>query len=323
MTDLIPIGPEELARQARELAAGSHAANTRRAYEADWRDFRGWCEQRGVSPCPADEETVVLYLTDLARSRKASTLTRRLAALAQAHRAAGWEAPGEMAGVRRLMRGIRRRLGTAPEAKRPVLIGDLKAMVKALPDTAAGLRDRALLLVGFAAALRRSELVGLDVEDLEENGDGLVVRIRRSKTDQEGKGGRWAFRGGGREVVSGAGGGGVAGTGWDRDGAAVPAGVAARADCEDAAFRRCRGADCEAACAGFGERGTAVCRAQPAGWTGDIGGDGGQARAGDHEPDGAPVRGGGAAVYQGRGAVPGECGGGAGVVRGNARGKLQ
>lgn len=188
MTDLIPIGPEELARQARELAAGSHAANTRRAYEADWRDFRGWCEQRGVSPCPAGEDTVVLYLTDLARSRKASTLTRRLAALAQAHRAAGWEAPGEMAGVRRLMRGIRRRLGTAPEAKRPVLIGDLKAMVKALPDTAAGLRDRALLLVGFAAALRRSELVGLDVEDLEENGDGLVVRIRRGKTDQEGEG---------------------------------------------------------------------------------------------------------------------------------------
>ncbi|MCZ2147271.1 MAG: tyrosine-type recombinase/integrase [Bryobacterales bacterium] len=188
MTDLIAMGPEELARQAREFAAESHAANTRRAYEADWRDFCGWCRERGVASCPAGEETVVLYLTDLARSRKVSTLTRRMAALGQAHRAAGHEAPGEMAGVRRLMRGIRRTKGTAPEAKRPVLIGDLKAMVKDLPETAAGLRDRALLLVGFAGAFRRSELVGLDVEDVEENGEGLVVRVRRGKTDQEGEG---------------------------------------------------------------------------------------------------------------------------------------
>jgi integrase len=87
-----------------------------------------------------------------------------------------------------VLAGIRRAKGTAPDAKAPVLIGDLRAMVAALPAGLLGARDRALLLIGFAGAFRRSELVGLDVEDLTFSSDGLAVTLRRSKTDQEGAG---------------------------------------------------------------------------------------------------------------------------------------
>jgi integrase len=90
--------------------------------------------------------------------------------------------------VRLVLAGIRRTHGTAQEGKAPVLTADVRKMVDALPAGAIGVRDRALLLLGFAAALRRSELVGLDVGDVQETTDGLVVRIRKSKTDQEGAG---------------------------------------------------------------------------------------------------------------------------------------
>jgi integrase len=84
--------------------------------------------------------------------------------------------------------GIRRTLGTAPHQARPILVDDLKAMLAALPDDLRGLRDRTLLLIGFAGGFRRSELVGLDVDDVTEEAEGLRVRIRRSKVDQEGAG---------------------------------------------------------------------------------------------------------------------------------------
>jgi site-specific recombinase XerC len=86
------------------------------------------------------------------------------------------------------MQGIRRKLGVAPTQKTPVLVGDLRGMVRALPKSLLGTRDRALLVLGFAGGFRRSELVGLDVADLIFGGEGLTVRLRRSKTDQEGAG---------------------------------------------------------------------------------------------------------------------------------------
>ena len=86
------------------------------------------------------------------------------------------------------MQGLRRELGTAPVRKKPVLVADLQEVLKRIPDSLPGKRDRALLLLGFAGAFRRSELVGLNVEDIEKTPDGMVVHIRRSKTDQEGQG---------------------------------------------------------------------------------------------------------------------------------------
>jgi site-specific recombinase XerD len=168
----------------------SLAPATRRAYRAGLADFRAWCAGQGVEVLPATPETVARYLADLAGSgRKVATLEQRVAAIRWAHEAAGLESPTAAKGVRAAMRGIRRELGVAPSRKAAATVERLAAMVAhADPGTLKGLRDRALLLFGFASALRRSELVALEVGDLEETRRGLLVTVQRSKTDQEGRG---------------------------------------------------------------------------------------------------------------------------------------
>ena len=178
----------ELLSRAQEFAREARADNTLRAYRCDWRDFEGWCRARGFTSCPASPQTVALYLTALSQTHKVSTLTRRISAISQAHQTAGISSPTGESPVRLVMAGIRRSLGTAAAAKRPVLVPDLQAMVSVIPENVIGVRDRALLLIGFSGAFRRSELVGLDWEDLAETADGLVITLRRSKTDQEAEG---------------------------------------------------------------------------------------------------------------------------------------
>jgi len=166
-----------------------HAANTRKAYASDWADFVGWCGRYALAPLPADALTARRYLVALARDgRKIATIQRRLAAIADAHARAGHPSPAADPAVRHELAALRRALGVAPKGKDPLLAEDLRAMVAALPEDPRGLRDRAMLLLGFAAALRRSELVGLDVGDVAFARRGLVVTIRRSKSDQEGVG---------------------------------------------------------------------------------------------------------------------------------------
>src|SRR5438128_1878915 len=186
-----------VADRARDYAAAARAANTIRAYRADWRDFSAWCDEAGLQALPATPDTVALYLTSQAGRKKISTLQRRLSSISQAHQVAGLESPTRSAAVRLVWAGIRRTHGTAQVGKAPTLVEDLQAMVGAMAPRRRGqdwrlleLRDRALLLLGFAGAFRRSELVGLDLEDLEFSRAGLVVRLRRSKTDQEGQGRR-------------------------------------------------------------------------------------------------------------------------------------
>ena len=184
-------GQAELLEAAQEFVQAAKSRATRRAYAADLRDFDSWCRGQGRAAMPAEPATVALYVTHLARTgAAASTIQRRLAAISQVHQLAGhvppptadWE-------VRQVVQGIRRRLGTAPAQKEAVLTATLRRLVATCdPSTRAGARDRALLLLGFGAALRRSELVALDVEDVTETDEGLRVRIRRSKTDPEGSG---------------------------------------------------------------------------------------------------------------------------------------
>jgi integrase len=138
---------------------------------------------------PAAPETVALYLTNLAeRRRSMATLAPRLATISQAHQAAHLESPTRAAEVRAVMQGIRRAKGTPQRQKTAAITLIIRAMVAGLPGSLIGMRDRALLLLGFAGAFRRSELVSLDVADLAFNADGLVVTLRRSKTDQDGQG---------------------------------------------------------------------------------------------------------------------------------------
>ncbi len=229
MHDLIPLGPAlPGALTTAEIdatmayAEAEKALATRQAYASDWRDFAVWCALRGATALPAHQGIVAAYLSGLADSgRKASTIGRRAAAIGYHHKIAGHEPPTSREGVKATLRGIRRTIGAAREGKAPATADVLKQMLALCPDTLAGKRDRALLSLGFAGAFRRSELVALQAEDLVETPDGLRVRIRRSKTDQEGQGAEVAIPRGYR-LASGRGGAGMAGSGRDQQRAGVP-----------------------------------------------------------------------------------------------------
>jgi site-specific recombinase XerD len=185
--DTLPATLAETVERAGDYARHAKAANTLRAYRADWADFSAWCEGHGLAALPATEATVALYLTEAAERVKTSTLQRRLSAIAQAHKAAG-HVPPTKGRVSMVWQGIRRAKGTAQHGKAPARTQEVRAMVATCGEGRLGGRDRALLLLGFAGAFRRSELVGLDVADLDFGRDGLTVTLRRSKTDQEGAG---------------------------------------------------------------------------------------------------------------------------------------
>jgi len=180
-------GPELEA--AHEYALQEKAAATRKAYATDWAIFDDWCNARHLEPLPAAPETVAAFLASQAdQGIKPSTLQRRTAAIRYAHKLAGQTTPTDNEAIRAVLRGIRRTHGAAPDKKAPALSEIVITMVSHCPDNLAGRRDRALILMMFAGAFRVSELVALNFEDLQETESGLKVRIRRSKTDQEGLG---------------------------------------------------------------------------------------------------------------------------------------
>jgi integrase len=137
---------------------------------------------------PSSPETVAAYLAESAGRLKVGSLQRILNAIAEAHKATVTESPTHSALVVNVIKGIRRTLGTAPDQKTAVLTDDVRVMIAATDDGLIGARDRALLLLGFAGAFRRSELVSLTVEDCLFAREGLAVTLRRSKVDQEGLG---------------------------------------------------------------------------------------------------------------------------------------
>ncbi len=205
--DLVPSGKnlpanlEWTIQAAREYAAAARAPNTLRAYRSDVDDFSTYCrvELGGAEPLPAAPETVALYITDMASERdlKASTIQRRLASISAWHKRAGFASPTEERLVRETMKGIRRKKGSRQKQASPLTVGVLKRVLGAIrerdPKTGkvlpAALRDRALLLLGFAGSFRREELSALRVSDLEFfEGRGLVVLVGRSKTDAAGEG---------------------------------------------------------------------------------------------------------------------------------------
>jgi site-specific recombinase XerD len=193
---LIPVAvaglPASLApelERAGELAQEEKSAATRRAYGSDFAIFRAWCHRGGANPLPALPATVAAFLAhEAGRGTRPSTIGRRVAAIRYAHKLTGHPVPTDDERVKATVRGIRRSLGTAPRKKHPALAEHLVAMSLGMGRSLKGIRDRALLLLGFAGAFRRSELVALDCEDIEETEQGLRITIQRSKTDQEGAG---------------------------------------------------------------------------------------------------------------------------------------
>ena len=193
-TEVIPVPDaaelSRLAGQTSAFLASAKAESTHRAYRADWNHFASWCRRHAIVSLPATPQTVAFYISDLAATHKPATLRRRLTVISRAHLAAGHPSPASMqqALVSETLKGIRRKLGAAQRGKRPFFTDDVRAMARALPQNLQGIRDRALLLIGFAGGFRRSERARLAIEDIAVEKDGLVVNLRRSKTDQEGKG---------------------------------------------------------------------------------------------------------------------------------------
>lgn len=193
MTDLVLIDDlPQLAEQAASLAEESLSPATRSAYRADWGRYVAFCEQRSIDPWgPAGQ--VALYLAHrVEQGATVAVLSRALAAISKAHQTRNLPNPRRDPAVALVYSGARRRLGVSVEQVEAILPSHLRTMVERMPRTGPhrlrSLRNRALLSLGWAMAARRVELVGLDVEDLTWVPEGLRVRIRRSKTDQEARG---------------------------------------------------------------------------------------------------------------------------------------
>ena len=181
---------QDLTRITETIAAG-RAESTRRSYAWQWGRFAKWCAARGITAMPATPATVCAYMTDFAAyGAAAGTIECACAAIAAEHETEGQANPIADPAVKAVRRGIRRMLGTAPRRQsRPLNTDEIRRMVNHIDRTTArGARDAALILIGFASALRRSELAGLDLADVEPKPEGLLVRVRKSKTDPEARG---------------------------------------------------------------------------------------------------------------------------------------
>lgn len=177
-----------IAEKAKEYIANAKSPRTREIYRLGWHDFSDWCISKGLTPLPASPETVVAFLIERAQTLKMSTLELRLVSIRQAHSMAGYLFDKGHALITETFKGIKNIHGEPQTSKTPILLEDLQFMLQKLDDSLHGVRDRALLLLGFTGAFRRSELVCLKVEDLKFIREGIEVLLRRSKTDQSGRG---------------------------------------------------------------------------------------------------------------------------------------
>ena len=180
----------------------SKARNTLRAYQSDFKDFSLFCNKNGFTSLPTQPKIIALYLTSLSKTSKFSTLKRRIASISVIHKLKGHYLDIKHPIIMENLHGIKRTLGSRQKAKKPILINDLKLIIKAIDEEKNKaksfveskvkgiwkLRDKALILVGFAGGFRRSELVNIDYEDIEFVNEGVKVLIKRSKTDQSGEG---------------------------------------------------------------------------------------------------------------------------------------
>lgn len=155
------------------------APRTLAAYRSDWADFVRWCAARGLEPLPAAGEAMAAYVDDRAATLRVGTLQRRLAAIRAVHLAAGLAVPSDAPGVTAAMTRARWRQRHVVAATNPITVEELRAMSRALPVTTIGVRDRAAILLGFGAALRPGELVGLAAADVTVGPAGLRVRTSR------------------------------------------------------------------------------------------------------------------------------------------------
>jgi site-specific recombinase XerD len=172
-----------------EYIQQAKSTNTRRIYQTMWREFEAFAKDQNTLAMPATSALVIEYIAALAnKGAKISTIGVKLAAIAFAHRTAKQPDPTVDEKVKLVMTGIRRSKGVPPAKKAPIADEEIKALISALPATLVAKRDRALILVGYAGAFRRSELVGLNVDDLRSVRGDIKITLKHSKTDQENQG---------------------------------------------------------------------------------------------------------------------------------------
>ena len=164
----------------------SKANNTLRAYQSDFSDFSNFCTKNGFSFMPTQPKIIALYITHLSKSFKFSTLKRRIASISVIHKLKGHYLDTKHPIIMENLLGIKRTLGSRQKAKKPILINDLKLIIKVIDEDK--IRDKALILLGFAGGFRRSELVNVYFQDIDFVPEGVKILIRRSKTDQSGEG---------------------------------------------------------------------------------------------------------------------------------------
>ena len=174
---------DRLIDTARDYAEASTAGNTNKAYAADWKHFTRWCRLKGTDPLPPAPEMVGLYVADLAApagkapALSVSTIERRLSGLAWNYRQRGFTLDRKNRHIATVLAGIKRKHARPPVQKEAILPQDIRAMVATLPYDLCGLRDRAMLLLGYAGGLRRSEIVSIDVHKDDTPDSGGWVEI--------------------------------------------------------------------------------------------------------------------------------------------------
>ena len=171
----------------------SKAMNTVRAYKSDFKDFGLFCVKNGFNNLPSDPKIVSLYLTHLSTKEvKLSTIKRRLVSIGVIHKMKGYYLDTKHPAIVENLMGIKRRKGIVQKGKKPILINDLKRILKVIDEEniqdIKKLRDKSIILIGFSGGFRRNEIVSLDYEDLDFVHEGLKITVKKSKTDQYGEG---------------------------------------------------------------------------------------------------------------------------------------
>ena len=164
----------------------SKSNNTLRAYQSDFKDFSSFCYKNGFNSMPTQPKIIALYITNLSKTCKFSTLKRRIASISVIHKLKGHYLDTKHPIIMENLHGIKRTLGSRQKAKKPLLINDLKLIIQVIDENK--IRDKALILLGFAGGFRRSELVNIVHDDIEFVDEGVKILIKRSKTDQSGEG---------------------------------------------------------------------------------------------------------------------------------------
>ena len=182
---------QELENQTFENIKSSKAPNTLRAYKADIKSFEIFCAKLNFKTLPADPKTVSLFITNLSKKSKLSTIKRKLAAIKVTHNLAGAYIDLKHPIINENLNSIKKQIGTFQKSKKPIMLNDLKSIVVEIEkekELKIKLRNKALILIGFSGAFRRSELVSVELEDIDFVKEGVKIFIKRSKTDQSGEG---------------------------------------------------------------------------------------------------------------------------------------